>query len=51
MDGESDEVQQLYMYVWKQVEAHLGTWLFNAQRKKEKVSFSDAAYQNFCIRF
>jgi len=51
MGGEWDEVQQLYTYVWKQVEAHLGTWLLNTQRKKEKVSFSDVAYQNFYISF
>jgi len=51
MGGELDEVQQLYTCVWKQVEARLGTWLLNTQRKKEKVSFSDAAYQNFYISF
>lgn len=51
MDEESDEVQKLYMYVLKQVEASLGTWLLNTQRKEEKVSFSDVAYQNFYISF
>jgi hypothetical protein len=51
MDGESDEVQQLYMYVLKQLEANLSTWLLNTQRKEEKVSSSDVAYQKFILVF
>jgi hypothetical protein len=49
MDRESDEVQQLYLYVLKQFEASLSTWLLTTQRKEEKVSFSDLAYQNFIL--
>jgi hypothetical protein len=51
MDGELDEVQQLYMYVLKQFEANLGTWMLKTQRKEVKVSFSDVAYHNFYISF